>query len=288
MGLIQSLKKQQISFIVYPEEIEDIALIQDFKRLEFKTISVIDTRSVLYIATGIAAQNQELVVCIVNSSNASRSVFSGMTEAFYRKLPIILITIGTDLDYSIELGDVVQNHFVVSDTDDISALLNKGYPLHLELQTNCVELWKTECNELQRILNQYLDKDKYLLIGVGIEVLQNNDYKCKTVVNRMPNCYEGALAYVLGASLAKNRSRYIALVSEMEFLHDINTLGNIHMNERILFIVVTGKVNETIEEYSRALGFETLFFEQGNNNIQDLFNAVSNNKKTVVQYIKEI
>lgn len=287
MDLIQSLIKQQVKFIVYPEEIEDNALIQKLKKLGLKTISVIDPRSVPYIATGIAARNQELVVCVVNSSNASRSVFSGMTEAFYRKLPIILITIGTELNYSIELGDVVQNHFVVSETDDISAFLNSGYPLHFELRTNCFELMKTECTELQRFLSQNLDKDQYLLIGFGIETLQITDYKCKTVVNRMPNCYEGALANVLGASLGRIRRRYIALVSEMEFLHDINTLGNINVNELILFIVVTDKVNEIIEDYSHALGFETLVFEQGSNNSQDLLNAVNNNKKTVVQYIKE-
>ena len=284
MDFIQSLKQQQITYIVYPKEIEEMQLIQNLKKQDFICISAIDSRSVLYIATGIAAQKQECVVCIVNSSNASRSAFSGMTEAYYRKLPIVLITIGTDLDYSTELGDVVQHHFIVSETDDITEILKSDYPIHLELQTQCFELAKTECSELQYVLSQILDEDDYLLIGDEIDLI-DTEYKCKIVKSRMHNCCEGALANVLGASLAKIRKRYIGLISENEFIHDINTLGNINVNDRLLFIVVTDRFSQTIDEYSHSLGFETLIVEHENSDF--LMTAINHKKKTVVQYVKE-
>lgn len=285
MDFIQSLKQQKIEYIVYSEEIEDMHLIQSLKKMDFCCFSAIDPRSALYIATGIAAQKQERVVCIVNSSNASRSAFSGMTEAYYRKLPIALITIGTDLDYSTELGDVVHHHSIVSETDDITEILKSDYPIHLELQTQCFELAKTKCSDLQFVLGQILDEDDYLLIGDEIDLI-DIEYKCKTVKGRMSNCCEGALANVLGASLAKIRKRYIGLISENEFIHDINTLGNINVNDRLLFIVVTDRFNQTIEDYSHLLGFNTLIIEKKNENSEMLTSTINHSKKTVIQYVR--
>jgi hypothetical protein len=285
MDIIQSLKQLRTKFIVYSNAIEDMCLIQDLKIHMFKCLPAIDPRSALYYATGIAAQNQEPVVCIVNSSNESRSVFSGMTEAYYRKLPIILITIGRELDYSTELGDVVSNHFVVSENDDLSVILKNDFPIHIELQTNCLEFDKIECSELQHVLGQILDDDYYLLISDGIELIET-DFKCKIVKNRMHNCYEGALANVLGASLARIRKRYIGLVSKNEFLHDINTLGNININDRLLFIVVTDSFDQAIDRYSCSLGFETMIVECDHEIIEKLTTAVNNENKTVIQYIR--
>lgn len=286
MDLIQAFRQYQANYIVYPKEIESIHLIKNLKKQGFRCLPAIDPRSAVYIATGIAAQNHELVVCIVNSSNASRSVFSGMTEAYYRKLPIVLITIGTELDYSTELGDVVQNHCIISETDDMTEILNTEYPIHLELQTNCFEVVKAECSELQRVLCRILDKEHYLLIGTGIDSI-DTEFKCKTVNGGMPNCNEGGIANVLGASLAKIRKRYIGLLSENEFVHDINTIGNINVNDRLLFIIVTDIFNQTIEEYSRCLGFETLYIERGKESDKALISAVNNMRKTVIQYIGE-
>ncbi|WP_295067321.1 thiamine pyrophosphate-binding protein [Ruminococcus sp.] len=286
MDLIQSLKQYQAKYVVYPTEIEDMSLIQSLKAQAFECFSSIDSRSTIYMATGIAAQNGKLVVCIVNSSNASRSVFSGMTEAYYRKLPIVLITIGTELDYSTELGDVTCSHYVVSETDDLTEILNNEFPIHIELQKNSFELCKTECADLQQTLSKILDEEAYLLTGSDIERIEA-EYKCKTINSGMTNCREGALANVLGASLAKIRKRYIGLVSEKEFIHDINTLGNINTNDRLLFIVVMDRFNKVIEDYACSLGFETQIVKRGNENNEVLKEAVNSTKKSVVLYIRE-
>ena len=285
MDFVQSLKQSQVRYIVYPTEIENMSFIKTLQKEGFQCFSAIDPRSALYIATGIAAQNQEFVICIVSSSNASRSVFSGMTEAYYRKLPIVLVTIGTELDYSIELGDVVQNHFIVSEQDDLREILKKECPIHLELQTNLFEFSKTECSELQKGLGQILSEEHYLLIGPGIDRIKMN-FKCKTVASGMPNCSEGSLANVLGASLAHIRRRYIGLVSENEFIHDMNTLGNINMNDLVLYIVVVNSLNQTIEDYAHSLNFETLNIKQEDDSCASLMNAVNSQKKTVLQYVR--
>ena len=58
----------------------------------FKVYSSVDERSAAYMACGMAAQSGEPVVLSCTGATASRNYMSGLTEAFYRKLPILAVT----------------------------------------------------------------------------------------------------------------------------------------------------------------------------------------------------
>ena len=58
----------------------------------FEIYSSVDERSAAYLACGLAAESGEPVVLSCTGATASRNYMSGLTEAFYRKLPIIAIT----------------------------------------------------------------------------------------------------------------------------------------------------------------------------------------------------
>lgn len=58
----------------------------------FKVYSCVDERSAGYMACGIAAESGEPVVITCTGATASRNYYSAMTEAYYRKLPVIAIT----------------------------------------------------------------------------------------------------------------------------------------------------------------------------------------------------
>lgn len=58
----------------------------------FKIYSSVDERSAAYIACGISAEIEEPVAITCTGATASRNYISGMTEAYYRKLPVIAIT----------------------------------------------------------------------------------------------------------------------------------------------------------------------------------------------------
>lgn len=58
----------------------------------FEAYSVIDERSAAYFATGLAFESNEPVVLSCTGATASRNYLPGLTEAFYRKLPIIALT----------------------------------------------------------------------------------------------------------------------------------------------------------------------------------------------------
>lgn len=64
----------------------------------FEIYSSVDERSAAYLACGMAAESGEPVVITCTGATASRNYLSGLTEAYYRKLPVLAVTShqGTD------------------------------------------------------------------------------------------------------------------------------------------------------------------------------------------------
>lgn len=58
----------------------------------FEIYSSVDERSAAYLACGLAAESGEPVVISCTGATASRNYLPGMTEAYYRKLPVLAIT----------------------------------------------------------------------------------------------------------------------------------------------------------------------------------------------------
>lgn len=58
----------------------------------FEMYSAADERSAAYMACGMAAESGEPVVLSCTGATASRNYISGLTEAFYRHLPVIALT----------------------------------------------------------------------------------------------------------------------------------------------------------------------------------------------------
>ena len=58
----------------------------------FETYSGVDERHSAYMAVGMAAESGEPVVLSCTGATASRNYLPGLTEAYYRKLPVLAIT----------------------------------------------------------------------------------------------------------------------------------------------------------------------------------------------------
>lgn len=58
----------------------------------FEMYSAADERSAAYMACGLAAESEEPVVLSCTGATASRNYVSGLTEAYYRHLPVIALT----------------------------------------------------------------------------------------------------------------------------------------------------------------------------------------------------
>ncbi len=181
--LVNLLIKHHISKVVASPggtDLEIVAALQYNKG--FKIFSSIDERSAVYMAVGIAEESNEPVAVICTESTASRNFFSGLTEAYYRKLPIIAITgvhryyhvghlLPQVIDRSVSPNDVCVFKAqlpIIKDEEDIKQtelLVNKALlaakcsdpgPVHIDLPC-CNDNYDFSCKELYnaRKINRY-------------------------------------------------------------------------------------------------------------------------------------
>ena len=91
--LIALLKAHNIRQIVVNPGTTNIAIAGSVQYDPFfKVYSCVDERHAAYVACGLAAQSGKPVVLSCTGATASRNYFPGLTEAFYRKLPILAVT----------------------------------------------------------------------------------------------------------------------------------------------------------------------------------------------------
>lgn len=113
----------------------------------FEIYSCVDERSAAYMAVGLAAECKEPVALSCTGATASRNYFSALTEAYYRKLPILAITATQDenkignlvpqvLDRTLQPKDIVKwsEHLEnIKDDDDAWDVTLKANRAILEL-----------------------------------------------------------------------------------------------------------------------------------------------------------
>lgn len=91
--LIALMKAHEIKRIVVSPGATNICLVASLQNDPyFEMYSSVDERSAAYIACGLAAETGEPVALSCTGATASRNYIPGLTEAFYRKLPILAIT----------------------------------------------------------------------------------------------------------------------------------------------------------------------------------------------------
>lgn len=152
----------------------------------FEVYSSVDERSAAYLACGLAAETNEPVVISCTGATASRNYGPGLTEAYYRKLPILAITssqpiarvghhVAQVIDRSVIPNDVARlslNLPIIKDAEDewdCVITVNKailelsragGGPAHINLQTSSQRTYSTNVLPPYRKINRFLSEDK--------------------------------------------------------------------------------------------------------------------------------
>ena len=128
--LIALLKANHIKTIIASPGTTNITFVASMQSDPFFHIySAADERSAAYIACGIAAESGEPVVLSCTGATASRNYYPGLTEAYYRKLPILAVTSSQllshtgqyfpqMLDRSVVANDVVKYHVSVEPVEN--------------------------------------------------------------------------------------------------------------------------------------------------------------------------
>ena len=91
--IVSLLKSYGIKKVIASPGTTNVALISSLQADSyFQMYSAVDERGAAYMACGLAAESNEPVVISCTGATASRNYLSGLTEAYYRKLPILAIT----------------------------------------------------------------------------------------------------------------------------------------------------------------------------------------------------
>lgn len=91
--LISLLKQYGIRKIIVSPGAMNVSFVGSIQSDDyFQIYSCVDERSACYMACGLAEESGEPVALSCTGATASRNYFPGLTEAYYRKLPILAIT----------------------------------------------------------------------------------------------------------------------------------------------------------------------------------------------------
>lgn len=196
----------------------------------FQMYSCVDERSAAYMACGMAAESGEPVVLSCTGATSSRNYMPALTEAFYRKLPVLVVTSTKDIrlvghmiaqvtDRSVKPNDTfVHAEYIPICTDDTSvwdatirlnrailALTHRGGgPVYINLATNFSDNFSVKELPVARCIHRYMTDDELPALPAGrIGVLVGNhrpwSQSLTEAVNRFCEAY-GAVIFCEHAS----------------------------------------------------------------------------------------
>lgn len=106
--LIEILKANKIHKVIASPGATDVSLNISLQNDPwFEIYSEVDERGAAYLACGMAAESQEPVVITCTGATSSRNYMPGLTEAYYRKLPVLAVTCCRNNAYVGQLIDQV-------------------------------------------------------------------------------------------------------------------------------------------------------------------------------------
>lgn len=186
--MLMSLMKQHgVRKIVASPGTTNISFVVSLQRDPyFQVFSSVDERSAAYIACGLAEESGEPVALSCTQATASRNYFPGLTEAYYRKLPVLAVTstqhpvrIGQNIqqaiDRTIQPVDTVKLSVqvpIIQSAEDASyaniainrALLelrrDGGGPVHINLTTTYTKVYDTSELPKSRSVMRYTAEDE--------------------------------------------------------------------------------------------------------------------------------
>lgn len=185
--LISILKENNIKKVVVSPGTTNICFVGSIQQDEyFELYSVVDERNAAYMACGLAMESGEPVVITCTGATASRNYLSGLSEAYYRKLPIIAVTGSQDvanaghlipqfIDRSVQPKDIVKLSVHLqeikdkNDEWDCNVKINKailecqrngGGPVHINLTNHSDKGFIVKELPSTRVIRRYTVNDK--------------------------------------------------------------------------------------------------------------------------------
>lgn len=195
--ILYLLKAHNIKHVIASPGTTNTALVSSMQQDPyFIMYSSVDERSAAYMACGLAAELGEPVVISCTGATASRNYLPGLTEAYYRKLPVLAITsmqsfakighhVAQVIDRSSVPNDAVKLSVelpIVKDSEDLwdcEIKVNKaileltragGGPVHINLPTTYTKPYTTRELPTYRVINRINIHDDFPTIKGKVAV----------------------------------------------------------------------------------------------------------------------
>ena len=171
--VIELLKYHGIKKIVVSPGATNVSFVASIQNDSFFEIfSCVDERSAAYIACGIAAETGEPVALSCTGATASRNYYPGLTEAYYRHLPILAITSTMPLErLGHNIPQVIDRRNPVSDIVKLS--------VHVPLVKDAEDEWNCIIRANEAILEL-----KHRIPGpvhMNVETAQSGTFDVETI-----------------------------------------------------------------------------------------------------------
>lgn len=217
----------------------------------FELYSSVDERSAAYMACGMAEESGEPVVLSCTGATASRNYIPALTEAFYRKIPILAVTssqpisrIGNNIEQVIDrrnlLNDIAKesvNLPLLKDGEDETSCVdaaNKAIlelnhhglgPVHINLETIDLKTYTTRFLPSARKIERFEESDvlpavEGKSIGIFVGAHSKWDKELEKYVDRFCEMYNAVVIYDHTSNYKGNYGFLAALASAQENRED--------------------------------------------------------------------
>lgn len=223
--MIYLMKKHGIKRVIASPGATNVTLVASLQSDPyFQMYSVVDERSAAYIACGMAEETGEPVAITCTGATASRNYLPGLTEAFYRKIPVLAITAAQHecrigqltpqmLDRREQLNDIVKMSVQVpkiqSQEDEWGyslkindALLelrkDGGGPVHINLTTSYSQDYSIKDIKPVPVIRRYTYDDKLpeisgKTVAIFVGAHSNFDSKTEAAIDLFCEKHNGAV-----------------------------------------------------------------------------------------------
>ena len=235
--LISLLKKYNIKKIIASPGTTNCSFVASVQNDHFfEVFSAVDERAASFMACGLAEASSEPVVLTCTGATASRNYVPGLTEAYYKKLPVLAVTstqhlgrvgnyVPQVIDRTKQFADMcklslqLSTIFSSEDRENAVTRVNEVLlelssktpgPCHINLVTNYSNDFSVKVLPEYRKINRYYLSDELPIIGdrkVGVYIGSHSDFSDELKIAIEKFC-EVNNAIVLSDHICNYRGKY--------------------------------------------------------------------------------
>ena len=227
-------------------------ILRDFYSRIPDSVEIIDERSAGYVATGMCAEIDAPVVVWCADNDSYRNLTSALTEAYYRKLPILVVALECDslIDQTINPYDTIRyyanntryNRIGSEKEIDVAIeylFVNVKGPVYLSVGEYRDALVEEKIEPVRvdvSAISKMIPADACVHIGSDVTC------DCKDVadvISRHDHCTkDGNLSMLIGSAVVAESQLHVGIFSQEEIAYDLNMLGNRHVDNNIIIVCI--------------------------------------------------